>query len=51
MQRVITYVDGFNLYFGLREKGWRKDKLRHNLLPETITTATGYTLTRPLPWR
>ena len=24
MNRVITYVDGFNLYFGLRDKGWRK---------------------------
>lgn len=22
--RVIAYVDGFNLYFGLRAKGWRK---------------------------
>jgi uncharacterized LabA/DUF88 family protein len=22
--RVITYIDGFNLYFGLREQGWRK---------------------------
>jgi uncharacterized LabA/DUF88 family protein len=22
--RVITYIDGFNLYFGLREKNWRK---------------------------
>jgi len=22
MNRVITYIDGFNLYFGLREKGW-----------------------------
>ncbi len=22
--RVISYVDGFNLYFGLRSKGWRK---------------------------
>lgn len=22
--RVIAYVDGFNLYFGLRSKGWRK---------------------------
>ncbi len=21
--RVIAYVDGFNLYHGLREKGWR----------------------------
>lgn len=24
MNRVITYIDGFNLYFGLRSKGWRK---------------------------
>ncbi len=24
MGRVITYIDGFNLYFGLRSKGWRK---------------------------
>ena len=23
-QRVIVYVDGFNLYFGLRSKGWRR---------------------------
>lgn len=23
-QRVIVYVDGFNLYFGLCERGWRK---------------------------
>jgi uncharacterized LabA/DUF88 family protein len=22
--RVITYIDGFNLYFGLRENDWRK---------------------------
>ena len=22
--RVITYIDGFNLYFGLRSKGWSK---------------------------
>jgi hypothetical protein len=22
--RVITYLDGFNLYFGLRSKGWRQ---------------------------
>lgn len=22
--RVIAYVDGFNLYFGLRDKGWRQ---------------------------
>lgn len=24
MTRVIAYVDGFNLYFGLRSKGWKK---------------------------
>lgn len=24
MNRVITCIDGFNLYFGLRRKGWRK---------------------------
>lgn len=24
MQRVITYVDGFNLYYGLRSKNWRR---------------------------
>jgi len=23
LQRVIIYIDGFNLYFGLREKGWK----------------------------
>lgn len=22
--RVISYIDGFNLYFGLRSKGWKK---------------------------
>lgn len=24
MIRVISYIDGFNLYFGLRSKDWRK---------------------------
>lgn len=24
MQRVIVYVDGFNLYFGMKHGGWRK---------------------------
>lgn len=24
MTRVITYIDGFNLYFGLKNKGWRR---------------------------
>jgi hypothetical protein len=24
LQRVIAYVDGFNLYFGLKDKGWKR---------------------------
>ena len=24
MKRVIAYVDGFNLYHGLRAKGWKR---------------------------
>lgn len=24
MARVLTYIDGFNLYFGLRSKGWKR---------------------------
>lgn len=24
MERVIAYIDGFNLYFGLRSSGWQK---------------------------
>jgi hypothetical protein len=23
-QRVIVYVDGFNLYYGLKTKGWKR---------------------------
>lgn len=38
MERVIAYIDGFNLYHGLKEKGWRHlywlnvQKLARNLL-------------------
>ena len=24
MARIIAYVNGFNLYYGLRSKGWRR---------------------------
>ena len=24
MERVVVYIDGFNLYFGLSERGWRR---------------------------
>ena len=27
MNRVIAYVDGFNLYFGLRDRGWLVPKV------------------------
>lgn len=38
MKRVIVYIDGFNLYFGLKSKGWKRyywlnlQKLAINLL-------------------
>ena len=38
MGRIIAYVDGFNLYYGLRSKGWRRlywldvHRLAENLL-------------------
>jgi uncharacterized LabA/DUF88 family protein len=48
-ERVIVYVDGFNLYFGLRDKGWRKyywldiAKLARSLLtPNQILVRTKY---------
>ena len=24
MERVTVYIDGFNLYFGMKAKGWRR---------------------------
>lgn len=24
LKRVIAYIDGFNLYFGLKSKNWKK---------------------------
>ncbi len=49
MKRVIAYVDGFNLYFGLRAKGWRRfywlniQKVgQHLLRPEQTLVATKY---------
>ena len=24
MKRVVVYIDGFNLYYGLRDAGWRR---------------------------
>lgn len=48
-ERVIAYVDGFNLYFGLKSKGWRRyywlnlQALAENLLkPYQILNKTKY---------
>lgn len=43
LQRVIIYIDGFNLYFGLREKKWKNfywlniQKLGENILTKEQT--------------
>ena len=23
MERIVAYIDGFNLYYGMKEKGWK----------------------------
>lgn len=46
MERVITYIDGFNLYFGLKTKGWQRyywldlQKLSVNLLKDNQRLST-----------
>ncbi len=49
MQRVIAYVDGFNLYYGLRTKGWRwfywlniQSMARRLLKPHQTLVSTRY---------
>ncbi|HMA94330.1 MAG TPA: NYN domain-containing protein [Polyangiaceae bacterium] len=42
--RVITYIDGFNLYFGLRSKGWRKYYWLDLVAVSTALLKTGQTL-------
>lgn len=53
MQRVITYIDGFNLYFGLKSKGWERflwldvEALSRNLLnPDQTLARTKYFTSR-----
>jgi uncharacterized LabA/DUF88 family protein len=48
-KKVIAYIDGFNLYYGLREKGWRRyywlnlQLLVQNLLkPHQVLSQTKY---------
>lgn len=56
MERVIAYVDGFNLYFGLRSKGWKRyywlniQALAKNLLkPGQALVSTKY-FTARIAW-
>jgi len=49
MERVIAYVDGYNLYFGLREKRWKQfywlniqAMVAHLLKPNQMLVATHY---------
>jgi len=49
LNRVIAYVDGYNLYYGLREKGWRRfywlniqAMARHLLKPNQTLVTTKY---------
>lgn len=49
MNRVIAYIDGFNLYFGLRSKGWKyfywlnlQAVVQNMLKPEQTLEATKY---------
>ncbi|MGD1001564.1 MAG: NYN domain-containing protein [Candidatus Brocadiia bacterium] len=51
--RVIAYIDGFNLYFGLKERGWRQfywlniHQLMMNLLkPDQVLARTKYFTSR-----
>lgn len=53
MKRVIVYIDGFNLYFGLKEKGWKRYywlnmlKLAQNLLSsDQVLIHTNYFTSR-----
>lgn len=54
MTRVISYVDGFNLYFGLKSKGWKRHywldlvALSHDLLKADQTLRACYFFTARL---
>jgi len=45
MSRVVAYVDGFNLYFGLRSKGWKKHYWLDLCALATTLLKPGQTLT------
>ena len=56
MERVVVYIDGFNLYYGLRSRGWRRyywldlRRLSENLLrPRQVLAAIRYFTARISP--
>ena len=56
MERVIAYIDGFNLYYGLKSSGWRRyywlniQRLVQNLLkPNQRLILTKYFTSRISP--
>jgi uncharacterized LabA/DUF88 family protein len=49
MKRVISYIDGFNLYYGLRSKNWKwfywlniQEMAKHLLKPTQVLVTTKY---------
>jgi hypothetical protein len=38
-EKVIVYIDGFNLYFGIKSK-----------FPLVVTLASGYEISKPTDW-
>jgi uncharacterized LabA/DUF88 family protein len=49
MERLIAYIDGFNLYFGLRSRGWERfywlnlqNLIQNLLLPDQTLVETKY---------
>ncbi len=49
MERVVAYIDGYNLYYGLREKGWKRfywlnlqRMIQHLLKPSQVLVCVKY---------
>lgn len=56
-ERVVAYVDGFNLYYGLRDKHWRRyywlnvhDLIRNLLASQQTLVKTRYFTSRLKGW-
>ena len=59
-ERVIAYIDGFNLYFGLKAKGWRQFYWLRRLQPNSscarisrwvTCTPFGQRIVQAMHWR